>query len=120
LFPDVTGPSYDISAIDFFGVILFSQVVETLLMVPIFLVIKIFTKKLIPVCIISAAIWALLHSAMYPLWGVTTFISFFIFSVAFQSWGSASNKNSIFVVIVIHMLNNATAFTAMVLDKYIS
>jgi len=121
LFPDAEGPRYDISAIDFFGVAIFSPVIETFLMIPVFVIIKKFTKQLIPVCIISAVVWACLHSMLYPIWGLGVFISFLVLSIAFQSWeSSTSEKNAIRVVIVLHMLNNVTVFAVSSVESYIS
>jgi len=114
LFPNEKLPGqefYTVTAYLLF--ILFGPIAETLIMIPIFATIKLFTRNVVKTAFISALIWAGLHSFSPSVWGGVTFCSFFIYSIAFLSWDSISRKKAIYITFGIHALKNASAFVLL-------
>ena len=103
--------------VDFVGVSLFSPVVETLLMFPIFWMLKIFTSRIGWLCTWSALIWALLHSALHPVWGLTTFWTFFVLSISFLLWERRGKLWAFAITAIIHSLNNTIVFIVVALSR---
>jgi hypothetical protein len=103
--------------IEFFGVVIFAPVVETLLMIPILGGIGVFTKNAPLTVLISALVWAIGHSLIWPPWGVVVFIPFLVFSHAFLQWKRESTKSAFIVVVSIHALINLTAFVGGEITK---
>ncbi len=118
IFPNAKSSAQEFDALTtFLLLVLFGTIVETLIMIPIFAVIKLFTKHIVKMAFVSALIWAGIHSFSPSVWGVVTFSSFFIYSLAFLNWDSISRKKAIYITFGIHALKNASAF---ILLKYIS
>jgi hypothetical protein len=111
VFPLSERPEFEITMIDFISIVVFSPLLETFLMVFVFFVIKKFTRKFSFICLTSSLLWAFLHSLLIPVWGLVTFFSFLIFSIAFQVWDKVSRKDAYIVVFSIHALVNLFAFT---------
>lgn len=109
-FPLSESPDSELTILSFFSVVIFSPFLETLLMTLSFSVIKSFTNKLGIICFVSALFWAGLHSLLIPVWGLVTFFTFLVFSIAFQVWDKVSRKDAYIVVFSIHVLINAFAF----------
>jgi hypothetical protein len=95
--------------IDFFGFVIFAPLAETLLMLPIFKLIKHFTINFWATVFINALAWSCLHSLSMPVWGIFTFIPFVIFSVAFLTWETHSKKYAFCITACIHALHNLLA-----------
>ncbi len=111
------GPDIGFSFADAFGLILFSPIVETLLMIPMIILISTFSKNIMVIAGITALIWSLLHSSAYPLWGVFTFVPFIIFSVGFQVWKKESTLSGGITAFLIHALHNCYVIFSVVLFK---
>ncbi|ALO34671.1 hypothetical protein CMT41_08020 [Colwellia sp. MT41] len=107
-------PDIKINVIGFLGVVIISPLGETLLMTLSFFVIKLFTNKFSVICFVSAFFWASLHSLLIPAWGLVTFFTFLVFSIAFQVWDKVSRKDAYIIVFSIHALVNFFAFTLSV------
>jgi hypothetical protein len=103
--------------IDFIGVTLFAPIVETLLMFPIFGILRIFTKRIGWLSFWSAITWALLHSALHPIWGLTTFWTFFVLSFSFLLWEQRGKRWAFVIPATIHILNNTVIFAVVLLSR---
>jgi hypothetical protein len=103
--------------IDFVGTSLFAPMVETLLMFPIFWALRIFTSRIGWLCIWSALIWALLHSALHPVWGLTTFWTFLVLSFSFLMWERRSKMWAFAITAIIHIINNTVVMIAVIFSR---
>jgi membrane protease YdiL (CAAX protease family) len=108
LAPNAESPDFEINVSTFFSVVLLAPVLETLLMIPIIALIRKMTPNILYVSIISALIWAIMHSLQVPLWGIGVFALFFLMTMAYQYWDTHSRGHALLVVMMIHALNNAT------------
>jgi membrane protease YdiL (CAAX protease family) len=102
---------------DFAGTTLFAPLVETLLMLPIFAALRKFTSRVGWLCIWSALIWALLHSALHPVWGLTTFWTFLVLSFSFLLWERRGKMWAFAITAIIHSLNNTIVVIALILSR---
>ncbi|WP_234402716.1 hypothetical protein [Pseudoalteromonas piratica] len=93
-----------------------TPLVETLLLLIGILFINRFSKNIHLTSAISAVIWAGMHSYVSPVWGVVTFLPFYIFSLAFLVWKENSILCGFFVSFIIHSLQNNFAVFLMVLE----
>lgn len=91
---------------DVFGVLVVSPWGETLLMLPIFWVLKRFVVKPTSLALGSAACWGMLHAIVTPTWGLVVAWPFFVFSVCFLAWQRRSRKLAIIVTSLIHTFHN--------------
>ncbi|MBT6145495.1 MAG: hypothetical protein HOH74_08705 [Gemmatimonadetes bacterium] len=90
-------------------IVVVAPVLETLLMAPILaLLVRILPRRRYAV-ILSAALWAVLHSLSAPIWGVCIFWTFIVFSTAFLVWREVSLWHALGVTAAIHALNNGLA-----------
>ena len=102
--------------VDFIGVTLFAPIVETLLMFPIIGILRIFTNKIGWLSFCSAITWALLHSALHLIWGLTTFWTFFVLSFSFLLWERRGKRWAFIIPATIHIFNNAVIFVIALLS----
>ncbi|MDK9754083.1 hypothetical protein KIV40_01210 [Vibrio sp. D173a] len=97
-----------ISPVTVFGVVIFSPVVETLLM---FLImeflnwLRLYNKFFL--VLLCTVLMCLLHSLVSIYWGFFVYLAFVVFSVAYQTWRSKSIKDALIVVFWIHSVYNA-------------
>ena len=103
-------------AVSFFGSVVLSPAIETLLMIPVFGVLKGFINSKLGLVFLSALIWALLHSLANPIWGLSVFWAFVVYSSAFLAWSEKSATKAFWVTFAIHALNNLTAFVGSMLS----
>lgn len=103
--------------VDIVGISLFSPVVETLLMFLMFGMLRVFTSRIGWLCTWSALIWALLHSALHPVWGLTTFWTFFVLSFSFLLWERRGKMWAFAITAIIHSLNNTIVIVAVTLSR---
>jgi hypothetical protein len=99
----------------YLGPILFAPAIETLMMIPVFGVLRFFTQRTGWLCFWSAAAWAAFHGVFSWTWGLTVFWIFFVYSIAFLTWEPRGKKWAFFVTTLIHSLNNSVAVLLMVL-----
>ena len=95
----------------FFMAVIIAPAVETLLMKPIFGLLKRFTLNRLVLVLLSAAIWAGLHSLVSPVWGLSVFWGFVVYSSAFLAWWEKSLGLAYWVTFGLHALKNLTATT---------
>ena len=110
IFPDLESPEFDGGLSGFFSVVIISPVVETLILWLFIYISGIFMKGTWKISAVSALLFALVHSLMDPVWGLTIFLSFVVFSIAFIEWRKVSKMNAYLICCSIHMVHNLTSF----------
>jgi hypothetical protein len=106
LFPDAAGPQLPVGGVvPFLLVVLFSPVVETVIMA---LVIEVALLVLPPVAAVlfSAIGWGIAHSLAAPAWGLVIWWPFLIFSTLYVTWRGEGRGQAIAIVAAAHALNN--------------
>ena len=110
LFPDTQFPEFEPNFTYLLvSVVILGPLIETLLMWPIIAVLSRISTSTMFISIFSAILWAMLHSSLYLIWGLTIFWSFVVFSISFTVWRKISIKKAIFITFSIHALQNAVA-----------
>lgn len=102
--PDFSGPS----PIDYFGIVIFSPVVETAVLVVVLKLLLAVRLPPLPAAAVSAVAWGLAHASVETLWFFGTVWSFFVFSYAYVSWRPVSFKHAFLAAGIPHALVNAT------------
>ena len=102
-----TGPEFKGSAIGLLiGLVIIGPPLETLLMGGGLWILSFITKRPVRLAIISAFVWAGLHSLMAPAWGLGVIWPFFVFSCSYLSWRRRSWWRAIFVTSCVHAFQN--------------
>lgn len=109
IFPNVESPEFEISIHTIFGAVIMSPIFETLLMIPIILILQKYIKNIVILSILSALFWGGIHSLQFTFWGVAVFPLFFFMTMAYKYWNKISMGHAILVVMIIHAINNGTA-----------
>lgn len=118
ILPNADEPNFEVSIVSFIGAVFLSPIFETLLMIPIISLFKKMTINIIYVSIMSAFIWGALHWIINtPISGVAALLGFFLMSMIYQNWDVHSRKYALFIVLIIHILNNASIFTWFALES---
>jgi len=102
-----TGPGFEgpvLVVLAFIWVI--GPVSETLLMSFILWVLSFLTKRMVLLAVMSALIWAGLHSLAAPAWGLVVFWPFFIFSCSYLAWRQKAWWRAVWVTCCVHMFQN--------------
>jgi hypothetical protein len=106
LAPQAKGPEFQISGAAAIGMlVLFSPIVETLIMGGVLLLLL----RVLPptwAVIVSAAAWGLAHSLATPAWGLIIWWPFLIFSALFVTWRSRSLTLAFLAPMITHGLQN--------------
>jgi len=90
----------------FFGMVVFSPIVETLLMMVVFWFLRKFTQVLLKLAVWSAVLWALFHSLAWLPWGVIVFWAFVVFSICYLSWEKVSRSRAFWITSATHAMLN--------------
>jgi len=90
----------------FLLVVLIGPFLETLLLSFGIWFLSRFTQVNVMIAIVSALLWACLHSLMLPTWGLVVFWPFVVFSCAYITWRQKSWLKAIWAAFCIHALQN--------------
>ena len=104
-FPGAELPDFVPGWTTFVAVVLFSPLVETLIMAAVLTVLLRFVSPTIAV-LLSALGWGIAHSLAAPAWGLTIWWPFLIFSTLFVTWRPAGWWRAVALVASVHMLQN--------------
>src|SRR5262245_45501671 len=97
----------------FVEIVLIGPAIETLMMIPIFWVLKhVFSGKTVQV-MASAVIWAALHATANPMHGIGVLWGFVVLSAAFLAWRESSLGLAYRVTFCLHGLNNLVLVAAL-------
>lgn len=119
LMPDATQPDVgDVTVqpwLVFFGVVVLSPILETLMMWPIIAGLRwaLRGKSVYLIAVLSAGVWAGMHSLAAPIWGLVIFWPFVMFSLSFLNWQKRSIWLALGITMACHALHNSVPFLAM-------
>ncbi len=106
LLPQARQPQFDVSGAGaMVALVLFSPVVETLIMGAILLVLE----RIVPAAAAVAASavgWGIAHSMVAPIWGMVIWWPFLVFSTLFVTWRSRSLPLAFAIPMSVHALQN--------------
>ena len=106
LIPEAQQPEFHVSGLAaIFALVIFSPVVETLIMGGILLVLL----RLMPpwLAIVASALgWGAAHSSVAPIWGLVIWWPFLVFSTLFVTWRLRSLALAFAVPACVHALQN--------------
>ncbi|GAA6171854.1 hypothetical protein NBRC116592_15240 [Colwellia sp. KU-HH00111] len=109
IFPNAETPDFEISIHTFWGAVIIAPIIETILMIPIILILQKYIHNIVTLSILSAIFWGGIHSLQFTFWGIAIFPLFFFMTMAYKYWDKISMGHAILVVMVIHAINNGTA-----------
>ena len=104
-FPSAELPDFVPGWMTVVAVVLFSPLVETLIMAAVLTVLLRFVSPTIAV-LLSAIGWGIAHSLVAPTWGLTIWWPFLIFSTLFVTWRPIGWWRAVALVASVHMLQN--------------
>lgn len=103
-----TGPDFEGPAIGLFiGLVIIGPPLETLLMGGGLWILSFITKRQVLLAVISAFVWAGVHSLIAPTWGLGVIWPFFVFSCSYLNWRRCSWWHAILVTSCVHAFQNA-------------
>ena len=104
--PDAKTPEFPITGLPAIGlIVLFSPIVETLIMGSVLLLLLKFLSPTRAV-IVSAIGWGMVHSIAAPIWGLIIWWPFLIFSTLFVAWRNRSLLLAFAMPATVHGLQN--------------
>ncbi|MBN2595033.1 MAG: hypothetical protein JXA81_16125 [Sedimentisphaerales bacterium] len=102
-----TGPEFEGSALGLFiTLVIIGPLLETLLMGGGLWILSFITRRQALLALISAFIWAVMHSLLAPAWGLVVMWPFFVFSCSYLAWRKRSWWHAILVTSCIHAFQN--------------
>jgi hypothetical protein len=116
LFPDLSRPDFPVEIgmpTLLFLLVIVSPVVETLILLPIVLVLQRFLGSG-PAVVGSAIAWGVAHSLQAAAWGLVIWWPFLIMSITLLTWRARGLWTALAVTISIHALQNAFAAVFLV------
>lgn len=125
LSPDGTAPqigaSMEASWRDAFGSIVFSPVVETLLLSLLLAGLRMTTSRVRVRAGVVALLAGLLHGTRVPLWFFPSVWLFFVLSLAYEAWRPRSRKHAFVAAMVPHMaINGSVVVMVAITTKMLS
>ena len=107
LITEESGPEFEGTVVVLLiTMIIVSPVMETLLMGPLLWLLSFITKRRPLLALLSAIVWAALHSLAAPAWGVVVFWPWFVFSCSYLTWREKGWWRAVFVTIGVHVFQN--------------
>ncbi len=88
------------------SMIFIGPILETFLMALILKILSFISKHKVKIAIMSACVWAVLHSLQAPVWGFGIIWPFFVFSCCYQAWRKRSFWLAILVTSCVHAFQN--------------
>jgi hypothetical protein len=102
-----TSPEFKGSApVLLISLVIISPLLETLLMGGGLWILSFITKRQVLLAVISAFIWAVMHSLIAPTWGLVVIWPFFVFSCSYLAWRKRSWRRAILVTSCVHAFQN--------------
>ena len=106
LMPEAAKPEFGVSGVlAIFALVIFSPVVETLMMGAVLLVLL----RLLPpaaAILVSAIGWGIAHSSIAPIWGLVIWWPFLVFSTLFVTWRRRSLWLAFALPMCVHAMQN--------------
>jgi len=108
-----TGPEYSLGWVEFFGIAVFSPLIETALLVVMLRLLSRLPLQPLTLAALAAILWGCFHGLLFPMWFFGTVWSFFIFSCAYLTWRTHSEKLGYWAAALPHAILNTVVFFAM-------
>jgi len=108
--PEFNGPAIGL----LIGMVVISPLLETLLLAGGLWIFSFITKRPVRLAVISAFVWAGVHSLVVPAWGLGVIWPFFVFSCSYLSWRKRSWWRAIFVTSCVHAFQNTLPAIVMI------
>jgi hypothetical protein len=105
------GNPFELSTLDFLGVVFFAPLLETFLLSGLLAFLSILKKPIPVIAAISACIWGALHGIAAPLWFFGTVFGFFVFSCAYLTWRPRSYWYGFAAAALPHAMQNLLVFS---------
>lgn len=106
IFPDAGHPDFKGGAgLIIFAVVIFSPVVETLIMGAVLLILLRFLPEWVAI-VVSAIGWGIAHSILSPTWGMAVWWPFLVLSTLFVAWRKRSLWLAFLLPVCVHALQN--------------
>ena len=102
--------SFEISALDFFGIVVFAPVAETFLLSGLLVLLSKLKKPIPVIAVISALIWGGFHALHASFWFFGTVFPFFVFSYAYLTWRPRSYWHGFAAAALPHAMQNLFVF----------
>jgi hypothetical protein len=110
-----TGPEFQGPALGLLiGLVVISPPLETLLMGGVLWILSFITKRQVRLAVMSAFVWAGVHSLIAPAWGLGVIWPFFVFSCSYLSWRRRSLWRAILVTSCVHAFQNILPSIAVI------
>jgi hypothetical protein len=110
-----TGPDFEGSAPGLLiGLVIIGPLFETLLMAGGLWILSFITKRQVRLAVMSAFVWAGVHSLVAPAWGLGVIWPFFVFSCCYLSWRRRSWWRAILVTSCVHAFQNILPAIALI------
>jgi membrane protease YdiL (CAAX protease family) len=103
------------STLEFFGIVVFAPIAETLLLAATLRILQWISAKPVHAATAAALLWGALHAAHAPLWFFGAIWGFFVFSCAYLAWRPRSFLHAFAAAAVPHALINLSSFCAVAL-----
>lgn len=115
LFPETEQPSFAEDGMIgfFFGAVFLGPIAETFVLWGGISFIRLFVSSTWKIALVSASVWAVLHSSSAAMWGMVIFWSFVVFSISFIEWAKVSTRDALLVTAAIHMCQNFLVFLVL-------
>jgi membrane protease YdiL (CAAX protease family) len=106
LIPQAEQPQFHVSGgLAMFALVVFSPVLETLIMGTVLLVLlRLFSPTI--AILVSALGWGVAHSSVTPIWGLVIWWPFLVFSTLFVTWRRRSLWLAFAIPMSVHALQN--------------
>jgi membrane protease YdiL (CAAX protease family) len=102
-----TAPQFEGSALSLLiTLVIIGPLLETLLMGGGLWILSFITKRKVLLAVISAFIWAVMHSLCAIAWGLVVMWPFFVFSCSYLNWRKRSWWHAILVTSCVHAFQN--------------
>lgn len=94
---------------DILGVAIFAPIIETTVLIPILIILKIKIASENIVSVIAALFFGVLHSVVSLFWLIGPVWTFFIYSNVFFAWQKRSIIYAFFATVIVHSMSNIAA-----------
>jgi len=113
-----TGPAFEGSPLELTVlIVIVGPPLETLLMALGLRILSFITRRRIPLAVMSAFVWACLHSIAAPAWGLGVIWPFFVFSCSYLAWRQRGWWRAILVTSCVHAFQNVLPAIALVANQ---
>ena len=102
-----TGPEFEGSPLSLFiTLVIIGPLLETLLLGGGLWLLSFITRRQVLLALISAFVWAVMHSLLAPAWGLVVMWPFFVFSCSYLAWRKRSWWHAVLVTSCVHAFQN--------------